>query len=149
MQHSTASGIAIRQADMSDAEQIAALSAQLGYPSTSADTQARIAAMQNSPMDGVFVAETAGVVIGWVHVYLNQSLVMETYAEIGGLVVDEAQRGHSVGLLLLSAAEDWVRGRGCTILRVHSNVIRERAHGFYRRHGYTLVKTQVVFHKDL
>ena len=32
---------------------------------------------------------------------------------------------------------------------LRSNVIRERAHAFYERHGYTHVKTQKAFRKQL
>jgi hypothetical protein len=34
-------------------------------------------------------------------------------------------------------------------LRVRSNAIRERAHAFYLRDGYTRVKTSAVFEKPL
>ncbi len=44
-----------------------------------------------------------------------------------GLVVDEAIRGAGIGAQLLAAAEVWARERGCTEMRVHSNVVRNRA----------------------
>jgi hypothetical protein len=34
-------------------------------------------------------------------------------------------------------------------MRVRSNVIRERAHEFYKREGYAEKKRQVVFEKSL
>jgi catechol 2,3-dioxygenase-like lactoylglutathione lyase family enzyme len=39
---------------------------------------------------------------------------------------------------------------GCEMMRVRSNVIRERAHRFYtERLGYEVVKQQMVFGKTL
>jgi len=50
---------------------------------------------------------------------------------------------------LVEAAEDWARKKGCTSLRLLSNVVRERALGFYVRLGYDVLKTEYVFQKTL
>jgi len=47
------------------------------------------------------------------------------------------------------AAEQWARVHGFALMRVRSNVVRERAHRFYEREGYARVKTQAVFRKAL
>jgi GNAT superfamily N-acetyltransferase len=49
----------------------------------------------------------------------------------------------------VSAAETWAAKRGAKRLRVRSNVMRERAHRFYERLGYTITKRQAVFDKDV
>ena len=71
------------------------------------------------------------------------------FAELAGLVVDDAVRGAGVGAALLNAAEAWARSEGFATMRVRSNVVRERAHRFYEREGYERIKAQAVFRKAL
>jgi len=63
--------------------------------------------------------------------------------------VDEQVRSGGVGWLLLEAAEQWARRMRCGVMSLCSNVIRERAHSFYERHGYEHYKTQKAFRKKL
>jgi len=49
----------------------------------------------------------------------------------------------------MQAAEDWARGQGLRAVRLRSNVIREKAHIFYRSIGYQQVKAQYTFEKEL
>ena len=97
----------------------------------------------------VLVAEDAGAVIGWIHVYGIHTLESDAHAEIAGLVVDEAHRNRTIGQQLLGAAETWASEAGYRDIRVRSNVIRERTHRFYEREGYRIVKRQAAFVKDL
>jgi GNAT superfamily N-acetyltransferase len=95
-----------------------------------------------------FVAETKEhVVVGWVHVSTTPLIEVERRAEVNGLVVDEGIRSQGAGWRLLDAGEKWAREKGCTGMSVRSNVLRERAHGFYLRHGYEHYKTQKAFRK--
>jgi GNAT superfamily N-acetyltransferase len=70
-------------------------------------------------------------------------------AEIGGLVVDEGSRGEGAGRLLVQQVEQWARHRGCTSVYLRSNILRERARIFYERLGYTRIKTQHAFRKEV
>jgi GNAT superfamily N-acetyltransferase len=100
----------------------------------------------------VFVADcldaTMGLV-GWLHVSVSNLLESDIRAEVNGLVVAEGQRSAGAGAKLLEAAEDWARRYGCLGMNVRSNVVRERAHGFYERNGYEHYKTQKAFRKAL
>jgi len=49
----------------------------------------------------------------------------------------------------MQAAEAWTLEKGCTSVYLRSNVIRTRAHKFYKRIGYTIVKSQYAFRKNL
>jgi GNAT superfamily N-acetyltransferase len=51
--------------------------------------------------------------------------------------------------VLVERGEQWARERGLAVIGVRSNVIRERAHVFYVRLGYTVTKSQKVFRKTL
>jgi len=63
------------------------------------------------------------------------------------LVVAEEARDRSVGRMLVEAAEDWSRKRGCRIIEVTSNDRRTAAHAFYRHMGYE--RTRIRFFKKL
>jgi GNAT superfamily N-acetyltransferase len=137
----------IREARAADAEALAALSDQLGYPAAAGEVRERLAALALRGDGRVLVAEAKGRVIGWVHVFGAHLLETAPFAEIGGLVVGEGHRGGGVGGRLLAAAEEWAAGAGYAVVRVRSNVVRERAHRFYERLGYRSTKRQAVFAK--
>ncbi|MEO5559799.1 MAG: GNAT family N-acetyltransferase [Dokdonella sp.] len=140
----------IRTARSYDAPAIAELCAELGYPSTRQQMAKRLAAMEGRADGRVFVAEDAeGCVIAWLQVALAAQLCDDACAEVSGLVVAAALRGHGIGGQLITAAEAWARTRGAARIRVRSRQERERAHQFYERAGYARIKTQVVFNKPL
>ena len=140
----------IRRAKPADAARIAVLCGQLGYPAKTREMSARLRQALKERNGACFVAETLEHgVIGWVHVSVTPLLEVERRAEVNGLVVDEPVRSHGAGWLLLEAAERWARNSGCAAMSVRSNVIRNRAHRFYGRHGYEHYKTQKAFLKKL
>jgi GNAT superfamily N-acetyltransferase len=142
----------IRRARRGDAERIAQLSGELGYPATAAQIATRMRQLTPVSKHAVFVAESADAdagLIGWVHVSVSHLLESDLRAEVNGLIVAEGQRSAGAGAKLLEAAEEWARRRGCRGMNVRSNVIRERAHEFYERHGYEHYKTQKAFRKVL
>ena len=137
----------IREANESDSAALAALSTQLGYPTEPGEAEERLSAL--GAADSVLVAEEEGAVVGWIHVCGVRFFQSPPFAEVGGLVVDEAARGRGTGKLLLEAAVRWAAERGYRKLRVRSNVVREDAHRFYEREGFQRVKTQAVFDRRL
>jgi GNAT superfamily N-acetyltransferase len=142
--------IRIRKAQRRDAERIAELSGELGYPASAKQMAARLRQLRPATKHAVFVAESAGAgLIGWVHVSTSHLLESDLRAEVNGLIVGEGQRSAGAGAKLLQAAEEWARRRGCKGMNVRSNVIRERAHKFYERNGYEHYKTQKAFRKPL
>lgn len=110
---------------------------------------AQLAHVGDHPDHALLVAEASQGLAGWIQISVSRIFESPEAAEIAGLVVDEASRGEGVGPRLLRAAEEWAGQRGCRRVRVRSNVLRERAHGFYEREGYGRVKVQQVFEKPL
>jgi GNAT superfamily N-acetyltransferase len=143
-------GIKIRKARSGDAERIAHLSGELGYPASPKQIATRLRQLTPTTKHAVFVAESpeAGLV-GWVHVSASHLLESDIRAEVNGLIVADGQRSAGAGAKLLQAAEEWARKRGCKAMNVRSNVIRERAHKFYEVNGYERYKTQKAFRKPL
>ena len=141
-------GACVREALLSDAQRIAALLLQLGYEVPLAHVEA---CLQDRDPDREFlvaVVPRAGVV-GCVTVSERRALLAVRRAEIESLVVEDEYRGNRIGALLVQAAEAWARRRGCATVRLLSNVVRERAHRFYGRLGYDVLKTEHVFQKHL
>jgi GNAT superfamily N-acetyltransferase len=150
MANANKSKLKIRRAKRGDAPQLAKLSGQLGYPATATQIRARLEGIKPASEHAIFVVESPrDGVIGWLHVSKQPLLEMEIRGEVNTLVVAEGQRSLGAGALLLAAAEDWARKRGCKGMSVRSNVIRERAHKFYERNGYEHYKTQKSFRKPL
>ena len=147
--HSDESQLKIRRARLTDAERIALLSGQLGYPATRTEIAQRLKRVRPANQNAIFVAADGAMVIGWLHVSVVPLLEMPLKAEVNGLVVDENARSAGAGAKLLNAAEKWARSKRCVTMNVRSNVTRERAHGFYERNGYEHYKTQKAFRKKL
>jgi GNAT superfamily N-acetyltransferase len=146
------SDLRIRKARRGDIERIAQLCGELGYPSSAAQISVRLRQLKPASKHAVFVAEFPGAaagVLGWLHVSMSHLLESDLRAEVNGLIVAEGQRSAGAGAKLLAAAEAWARRHGCQAVNVRSNVIRERAHSFYERHGYEHYKTQKAFRKKL
>lgn len=139
----------IRPIRVEDAAAAAALCGQLGYPTNIEVVLTRIWQIAADPGHSVLVACVDDAVVGWIDLTIEYHLQSAPAALIGGLVVAEAARGQGIGRQLCQAAEAWARGCGMTRIRVRSNAIRERAHAFYLRDGYTRMKTSAVFEKTL
>ncbi|HJR12546.1 MAG TPA: GNAT family N-acetyltransferase [Rhodanobacteraceae bacterium] len=141
--------ISVRVATSTDAEALASLSGQLGYP---ADAAAVLRRMGGGLIDHgvVLVAvDPQGAVCGFAHAEPRCLLIAEPFVELAALVVSDNGRGSGAGATLLAAVETWTREHGIASVRVRSNVLRERAHRFYLRGGYIEKKRQAVFLKRL
>lgn len=137
----------VRAARSDDAERMSELMTQLGYAVPAAALRRRLE--RREARRQVFVAELDDRVVGWAAVSVDETFVEGHCAHLEGLIVDESVRSVGIGKALLDAVERWARDRACAELRVLSNVVRERAHAFYRRHGYETVKAQYNFRKTL
>ena len=141
--------VKVRRVRAGDATRVAELSGQLGYPTLAKEMAKRLKGVLEDRDAACFVAETKEHgLVGWIHVSTTPLIEVERRAEVHGLVVDERTRSQGAGWLLLDAGEKWARKKGCKGVSVRSNVIRERAHGFYLRHGYEHYKTQKAFRKQ-
>ncbi len=142
--------ILIRTMAVNDIERVAALSAQLGYPVSTVDVQQRWQRICQKAGNACFVAvDASDHVIGWIHVHEIDRLETILYAEIGGLVVDEAVRKQGIGKRLMSAAEAWALEQGYPLVRLSSGLHRTDAHCFYEQIGYHHIRTAYRFEKIL
>lgn len=130
----------VRLAEPSDAEPVAALLAQLGYPLSTDEASKRLADFTRSGADRVLVAVLDGQVVGLASISIALLLAEGVaLARITALVVSERYRRIGLGRLLLFEAERRAQLAGCTVIQVSSGKRPERAsaHRFYACLGYT------------
>jgi GNAT superfamily N-acetyltransferase len=143
-------GWTIRRAQAQDVPGLAVLCTQLGYYVIDSQLKVRLEAILRLDYHAIFVAtDREGRILGWIHLFERPLLIQAPGAELGGLIVEERIRGAGVGKALLTAAEQWARSRGLTLVMIRSNTRRTAAHAFYQAAGYELVKTSHTFKKDL
>jgi GNAT superfamily N-acetyltransferase len=126
----------IRDATLADAEAIAPLIGELGYPATAEQVLARMAPLL-AAHEPPLVWEENGALLGVLVWHVTPTL-----HRAGGvgrtvmLVVSEAARNRRIGRALVLQAEARCKARGCVMAEVTSNVKRVDAHRFYEGLGY-------------
>jgi GNAT superfamily N-acetyltransferase len=127
--------ITIRDAAAADAEAIASLLAQLGYPAEPETVPSRLERLLIVG-DRVVVAEVDDEVVGLAQLHVSPTIEHEQpAAKMSALVVDERHRGEGIGRALVEAMEAEARARRCVLLFLTTSARREDAHEFYRRVG--------------
>ena len=99
------------------------------------DERSYIRALQRHPDAALFVAESAGALVGRLSVMRDPHPASMHVADLG-LMVAAAHRRRGVGSALMSAAEDWARGAGVTKLELHVFPHNAPALALYERLGY-------------
>ena len=133
----------IRHVRPEDAGSVAALLGELGYPTSAADVEARLARLAPSDNDSAWVlvdqdrSHHAGNTVGFVagHVFWPYELD-QPVAEVTALVVSPTHRSAGAGRSLVTTVEDWATALGCCRVSVASAFHRDVAHAFYNRLGY-------------
>jgi GNAT superfamily N-acetyltransferase len=129
-------GLTVRDAQAADAEPIAGLLAQLGYPTQASAVEARL---ENLAIvgDRVVLAELDGGAVGLAHLQVTPAIEHQRpVARIAALVVDEQHRGRGIGRALVDELETEARQRGCGLLFLTTSERRDDAHAFYEQLGF-------------
>jgi len=137
--------IVIRPADVGDARPIAALLAELGYPTSVDDVVTRMRYWLQDPQNRLLVAEVSDRVSG-VAAFHAMPLLEHTgrRGRLVALVVTGACRGQGVGHALVEAAEHAARKLGCRDMEITSARDRALAQRFYARLGYDDVSARAA-----
>jgi GNAT superfamily N-acetyltransferase len=142
----------IRPATASDADAVAELLGELGYPVAPKDIPARLAALEGTSSAVLLAIDANRRPVGLIG--LHAYPVVHASGPVGyitALVARSDARGQGVGRALVREAERWARDRGCVRLTVTSAERRADAHAFYpacgmpytgRRFGRSLVETE-------
>ncbi len=127
----------VRPAVAADADVLARLVTQLGYPSDASQLRARLELAAGDPDIRALVAERGGEVVGMIGIMVFPAFHRDgLHGYITALVVDAAARGGGAGAALLAAAETWFAERGVTKATLTTAMHREAAHRFYEHLGY-------------
>lgn len=128
----------LRSASLMDADDVAALLSELGYPCDTADAVQRIAAITENDRQALVVARCDGAVCGLIALDFMYYLPLDTTTcRITALVVTSSAQGQGLGRQLLREAERRARVAGAARLELTSGSQRTDAHKFYKDNGYS------------
>jgi GNAT superfamily N-acetyltransferase len=126
----------IRSATSKDAEVMAGLLAELGYPTSASALPERLRAIAAEGGTVFLAVDSDEAAVGLASVARLSTLHADaSVVYITALVTSAVARGGGVGRALVAAAEQWARERGCVKLSVTSAEHRADAHAFYPRCG--------------
>ncbi|RPF53232.1 GNAT family N-acetyltransferase [Aquisalibacillus elongatus] len=129
----------IREANLSDVEELTKLMSELGYPTDAETMKQRYEAIDRHPDYHTLVFEHNGTLLGMVGMLKAMRFEHDApYVRIITMVVDSSERGHGIGKKLLNAAEEWAKSQGCQMINLNSGnrPERQKAHHFYERNGF-------------
>lgn len=140
--------VKIRPAVPGDCEALARLNREeMGYDYSADKTEGQLRKLLSDGKNGIFVAEAAGKVVGYVHLTDYDLLYADHMKNIMGIAVASSCRRMGVGKKLLEAGEAWARETGADGVRLSSGETRTGAHAFYRSLGYQGSKMQLNLKK--
>ena len=127
----------LRSASLIDADDVADLLGEMGYPCEVEEAAERIAAIAGNDRQALVVARCEGRVCGLVALDFMYYLPLDTLTcRITALVVSASARGQGLGRQLLREAERRARTGGAARLELASGSQRTDAHAFYRACGF-------------
>jgi len=129
-----------------DAEVVATLAGELGYPNEVEAIRVRIRAIGETDLLLVAV-DTGDRAIGFIQAHRVCIIEVGFRVEILGLVVSSSARRRGIAQGLIQEAEIWAKNIGAEAISVRSNTKRIEAHLFYPALGYRKIKTQAVYEK--
>jgi GNAT superfamily N-acetyltransferase len=124
--------IRVRTATADDADDIARLLGELGYPADPREVPSRLSAMRNQGGTVVLAIDSTGAALGMMALARLFTLHSSApVAYITALVTAQSARRHGVGRMLVEEAKSWARAMGCNRLTLTSAEHRSDAHAFY------------------
>lgn len=128
--------ISLRPATEADAERIATLFTEEGYPAGSTDIATRLGRFE-PPHGRVIVAEMDGEVLGFIALHALPRFEHDDWiVRILALVVDAGVRERGVGHLLMDEAENVGRELGAAFTEVTAGHHRPEAQRLFESLGY-------------
>lgn len=135
----------IREAALEDADAIAELLNELGYPSTGPQVHKRLAVITADRNYNTWVAEQGSEIVGLAGACIGYYYERDgIYGRLLVLVVRSTARRRGVGSALVRTVEEWVRERGGSHVVINSGAHRQDAHRFYERMGYAITGLRFV-----
>jgi GNAT superfamily N-acetyltransferase len=131
-----AAAITLRPATPRDAERLASLLTDEGYPAGTSDLAGRIERF-STPDSRVTVAVASGEVVGFIACHVVPRFEhSDQFVRIVAIVVDAGVRGRGVGQLLINDAERIAREAGAPFVEITAGHHRPEARQLYESLGY-------------
>ncbi len=128
----------LRTATAVDADDVAALLSEMGFPCSVGEALERIGTISANDRQALVLARSGGRVCGLVALDFMYYLPLgTTTCRITALVVTEAEQGCGLGRQLLREAERRARFGGAARLELTSGSQRTDAHAFYKACGFS------------
>jgi len=128
----------IRQGISADSPSIQKLLEQLGYPQQGDGV---IEAIESyfGPGYYLLVVEVDNVIVGFASLHWFDMFHMRgKMGRITAICIYEELRSKGIGHTLLTAAEEFLRSKGCVKVEVTTNLKRTLTHDFYAKNGYEI-----------
>jgi GNAT superfamily N-acetyltransferase len=127
----------IRPAGLADADRLAKLMEQLGYPTGASQMEERLKGILPCADYQTFVAEISNHIVGMIGLHIGHYYEKDgLYAQIVALVVQQGFQGQHIGSSLVAESERWLQEHGINTVIVNSGNTRIAAHRFYEHIGY-------------
>ena len=131
-------GLDLRVAMPADADDVARLLTEMGYPCEIDEALERIGTILDNDRQVVVVARRDGAVSGLIALDFMYYLPLgTTTCRVTALVVTATAQGLGIGRALLKEAERRARVGGAARIELTSGSQRTEAHAFYRACGYS------------
>jgi GNAT superfamily N-acetyltransferase len=128
--------IALRPATLADAERIAALFTEEGYPAGASAVEARLASFEG-PASSVIVADHDGEILGFIALHVVPRFEHDdSFVRVVALVVDSTVRERGIGRVLMAEAERIGRERAAAFVEITAGHHRPAARHLYESLGY-------------
>jgi N-acetylglutamate synthase-like GNAT family acetyltransferase len=131
--------IQIRHAQLTDAEAIAQLINQLGYPTSVEQMKRRLESLEREKNYRTLVAVSDQLVVGVLGMSTNLFWEQDgSYVRVQVLIASESHRGQGIGKLLIQNCEAWAKEMNASAIYLNcgNRAERERAHFFYQQIGF-------------
>ena len=130
-------GTDLRSAMIADADDVARLLTELGYPCEIDEAADRIHAIAGNDRQALVLARRDGAVCGLIALDFMYYLPLGTITcRVTALVVTPTAQGLGIGRQLLKEADRRARSGGASRIELTSGSQRTEAHAFYRACGY-------------
>src|SRR5437016_8844781 len=120
----------IRRMAEADAETVATLAGELGYPNEGEMIRARVRAIGEADLLLV-MADASDKAVGFIQAHRVCIIEVGFRVEILGLVVSSSARRKGIARMLIGEVELWAQKIGAEVISVRSNTKRAEAHLFY------------------
>jgi ribosomal protein S18 acetylase RimI-like enzyme len=128
----------IRSARRDDAQAIAGLLGELGYPASAGEVRSRLDRLLGHSDRDVLVTESAGELVGVAAYQVITLLERSRYhCRLTTLAVRSDHRRRGIARKLVAAVESAAREADCFRLEVTTQVRRKEALAFYEANGFT------------